>query len=298
MSDQPSVSLGLPIAPVPTPPERPKRSRGSARAAKGDGEAGWREAVDPRAVAIGSTDRVTETWEGNIDAWFEPEPAAASTDSGDSGSQVKPENGSIKRPRKVSTTGGRRKVDRLSILLLVGVVFGVCMVVWVSSTSGSTQQARTDATPSATSPISEASSTSTPVLAASPQLIIPRCKHVRTAELVSGTGVGGTESAVGAILGFEHAFYERRSGAAAHAFVVEGAQVPPAEDLQGLINEIPAQTRYCVRITPTEDPNLHRVRLQEQWPGQPVDDLFEQLITTRTVDGITKITAITEVPAK
>jgi hypothetical protein len=111
----------------------------------------------------------------------------------------------------------------------------------------------------------------------------------------SGTDPGGTGSGPDAIFAFERAYYVQRSGFAARAVVADDATVPPADQIQRGINEIPTGTRYCVQITragaPAGDQSDWEVRLTQQRPGEG-PHAFTQIITTRTASARTLITKI------
>lgn len=78
----------------------------------------------------------------------------------------------------------------------------------------------------------------------------PGCPPLRTPELVRGNGPGSTSSGPGAILAFQHGYYTARSGVAARRVVAPDAAVSPPEVIDAGIATIPAETRYCLTITP------------------------------------------------
>jgi hypothetical protein len=78
--------------------------------------------------------------------------------------------------------------------------------------------------------------------------------------------------------------------------VADDATVPPADQIQRGIDQVPVGTLYCVLITRTAtgvgDGQSHwEVRLTQQSPGQQLQT-FTQIITTRTTAMRTLVTAI------
>jgi hypothetical protein len=78
--------------------------------------------------------------------------------------------------------------------------------------------------------------------------------------------------------------------------VIINAQVPSAADIQAGIDSLPADTRYCVHVTPGPDTTAGdqrwRVELSQQYRGAP-ETILRQSVDTRTESGRTLITAIT-----
>jgi hypothetical protein len=127
-------------------------------------------------------------------------------------------------------------------------------------------------------------------------LATPGCPQERAPEQVSGTGPGSTVDGPDAILAFHHGYYALRSASAARAVVTTDSQVPSAADIQAGIDSLPADTRYCVHVTPDPDTTAGqqrwRVELAQQYPGAP-ETSYRQSVTSRTESGRTLITAIT-----
>ncbi|RDI51547.1 hypothetical protein [Nocardia mexicana] len=102
-----------------------------------------------------------------------------------------------------------------------------------------------------------------------------------------GNGPGGTDSGVGAILGFQHAFYADRSAANARAFVAPGA-VDVAQE--AIDTQVPRGTSYCLRIEEVA-PNVYNVDVNEyrQDGGAPQ---YLQQVTVENRDGKYLIAAV------
>ncbi|MEV0334517.1 hypothetical protein [Nocardia sp. NPDC050717] len=112
--------------------------------------------------------------------------------------------------------------------------------------------------------------------------------------LVTGSGPGDASSGPAAILGFNYAYYVHRSADRARQFLTAEAAVKPGDWLQAGIDAVPADTRHCVTISPLDtigDTDLWAVTVTEYHPhGEPFAP--RQIITTRTVDGQTRISPI------
>lgn len=185
----------------------------------------------------------------------------------------------------------------LAVLIVLGVLVAVGSILWaVLPSSGN----RAAPTPTSSVPVvddARPTVSPTPTGPESPAAVAtPGCEQRRTGDVVSGTGVGGTTDGPSAILAFERAYYVQRSGIAARAVVAADATVPPAEQIQRGIDQVPVGTRYCVQITRTAsgagDGQSHwEVRLTQQYPDQ-LPKTFTQIITTKTVTGRTVITGI------
>ncbi|MEV6391884.1 hypothetical protein [Nocardia xishanensis] len=185
----------------------------------------------------------------------------------------------------------------LAVLIVLGVLVAVGSILWaVLPSSGN----RAAPTPTSSVPVvddARPTVSPTPTGPESPAAVAtPGCEQRRTGDVVSGTGVGGTTDGPSAILAFERAYYVQRSGIAARAVVAADATVPPAEQIQRGIDQVPVGTRYCVQITRTAtgagDSQSHwEVRLTQQYPDQ-LPKTFTQIITTKTVTGRTVITGI------
>ncbi|MGV9614232.1 hypothetical protein [Nocardia xishanensis] len=185
----------------------------------------------------------------------------------------------------------------LAVLIVLGVLVAVGSILWAVLPSAGNRAA-----PSPTSSVpvvddARPTVSPTPTGPESPAAVAtPGCEQRRTGDVVSGTGVGGTTDGPSAILAFERAYYVQRSGIAARAVVAADATVPPAEQIQRGIDQVPVGTRYCVQITRTAsgagDGQSHwEVRLTQQYPDQ-LPKTFTQIITTKTVTGRTVITDI------
>ncbi|MGW5440757.1 hypothetical protein [Nocardia asteroides] len=112
--------------------------------------------------------------------------------------------------------------------------------------------------------------------------------------MVTGSGPGDTTSGPAAILGFNYAYYVHRSADRARQFLIAEAVVKHGDWLQSGIDALPAETRHCVTISPLDtfgDTDLWAVTVTEYHPhGEPFAP--RQIITTRTVDGQTRISSI------
>ncbi|MBF6210276.1 hypothetical protein IU433_00565 [Nocardia puris] len=181
----------------------------------------------------------------------------------------------------------------LAVLILVGLFIAVGSILWAVLPDASPRKA-TPLTVPTDGPAGQP--TSEPPTDPPSPLATPGCQERRGGDVVSGTGAGGTQDGPSAILAFERAYYEARSGAAARAVVAPDAAVPPADQIQRGIDQVPVGTRYCVQITRTAtgagDGQSHWVvRLTQQYPGEEART-FGQIITTRTELGRTLITGI------
>ncbi|MBH0777063.1 hypothetical protein [Nocardia bovistercoris] len=198
----------------------------------------------------------------------------------------------LRRPRNASASdsgGGQNRM--VGALVGVGIVVALVAVVIIAMSGSDNQKRPTAAVPSRVAP----SVQSPPSKSGEPAVIAtPGCEQRRTPDIVSGTDPGGTTDGPSAILAFERAYYVQRSGFAARAVVAEDSAVPPAEQIQRGINQIPLGTLYCVEITRTEaaagEPQW-RVKLTQQMPGSQATT-FTQLITTVTSANRTLITTI------
>ncbi|MGW0058102.1 hypothetical protein [Nocardia nova] len=120
------------------------------------------------------------------------------------------------------------------------------------------------------------------------------CHDSHTDAATTGAGPGDTDSAPGAILAFEYAYYVQRSAAAARAVVAPDAAVPDAERIQTGIDAVPVGTRYCVRITAADiiAATTWNVDISEQWPTDQAPQVIALTVTTRRDGGHYAITAI------
>lgn len=112
--------------------------------------------------------------------------------------------------------------------------------------------------------------------------------------VVTGSGPGDTSSGPAAITGFHYAYYVQRSADRARQYLTAETVVGPDGRLQAGIDAVPADTRHCVTISPLAafgDADLWAVTVTEYRPqGEPFAP--RQIITTRTVDGVTRISSI------
>ncbi|OLT34584.1 hypothetical protein BJF84_17430 [Rhodococcus sp. CUA-806] len=122
----------------------------------------------------------------------------------------------------------------------------------------------------------------------------PPCVESRTSSEVTGAGPGGFGSGPDAILGFDYAYYVKRSGVAARAFTTPDAAVGSPELLQSAgIDTFPSETTHCLRITP-RGPDEYTVYLTHVVPGaEPVT--WTQIVRTRTDGDRTLITSIVDI---
>jgi hypothetical protein len=196
-------------------------------------------------------------------------------------------------PRRQDQSRGNRLV---AVLIVLGIVIAIASVItFALNSSGKRTPPPVAATTPAPAPVAPGSTTSAPGDQSS-AVATPGCEQRRTPDVVSGTDPGGTTDGPSAILAFERAYYVQRSGFAARAVVANDATVPPADQIQRGIDQVPVGTLYCVLITRTAtgvgDGQSHwEVRLTQQMPGQQLQT-FTQIITTRTTAVRTLITAI------
>ncbi|MEV0029807.1 hypothetical protein [Nocardia sp. NPDC050793] len=202
----------------------------------------------------------------------------------------------LRRPRQQEQQPERgNKI--LAVLIVLGLLVAVGSILWAVLPSSGTRAAPTPTSSAPAADDARPTVSPTPTGPESPAAVAtPGCEQRRTGDVVSGTGVGGTTDGPSAILAFERAYYVQRSGIAARAVVATDATVPPAEQIQRGIDQVPVGTRYCVQITRTAagagDGQSHwEVRLTQQYPDQ-LPKTFTQIITTKTVTGRTVITGI------
>lgn len=110
--------------------------------------------------------------------------------------------------------------------------------------------------------------------------------------VVTGNGSGSTDNAPDAVLGFQHAFYVDRNGAAARRFVADDApHISAAAIIQQAIDtQIPVGTSHCLRIV-ERAPNTLDVDLTERRPDGPTT-VYRQTVTTVQRNGKTVLYAI------
>ncbi|WP_280417186.1 hypothetical protein [Nocardia carnea] len=118
------------------------------------------------------------------------------------------------------------------------------------------------------------------------------CPATQDGAVTVGSGAGDTTSGPDAVLGFQHAFYVQRSGAAAREFVApDSPAISSAETIQrGIDEQIPAGTQHCVRIT-ERTANTFDVDLTERRPNG-VTTVYKQTVTTVERDGQTLLWVI------
>lgn len=194
----------------------------------------------------------------------------------------------VRRPtRRPDEPRGNRT---LAVLIVIALVIAVVSVVSFVL-NGSGERARQPTTAPSTADTRPPATTAPAVQ----EIATPGCIQQNTPDVVSGTEPGGTTDGPSAILAFERAYYVQRSGFAARAVVAPDATVPPADQIQRGINQVPLGTRYCVSIThadTTPDGQARwKVELTQQPPGT-LPHTFTQLITTRTAANRTLITSI------
>ncbi|NKY89202.1 hypothetical protein [Nocardia veterana] len=201
----------------------------------------------------------------------------------------------LRRPRTGRPRRDNRRGEKLlAALTLIGVgIVVVSVVLTVIHTGKRSQPAPSKPPMVAAVPAPGTTTRAAPTTSSAPSASIATdgCEQKRTAEVVSGTDPGGTGSGPDAILAFERAYYVQRSGYAARAVVADDSSVPPADQIQRGINQVPVGTRYCVQITRTGDEGQWEVRLTQQKPDEQ-PHAFTQLISTRSESGRTLITAI------
>ncbi|WP_258080857.1 serine/threonine-protein kinase [Nocardia nova] len=111
----------------------------------------------------------------------------------------------------------------------------------------------------------------------------PWCYATRTATDVNDDAPGGTSSGPDAVLGYEYAQYDTRSGSAAREYVApESTAVPTAETLQSQIDQVPAGTQHCVHVTGGDVPDRYRVQVFERRPDRGfLHRAYTAITTTR-----------------
>ncbi|OBA41109.1 MULTISPECIES: serine/threonine-protein kinase [Nocardia] len=111
--------------------------------------------------------------------------------------------------------------------------------------------------------------TATPDASAAAPDSVPWCYATRTATDVNDDAPGGTASGPDAVLGYEYARYDTRSGSAAREYVApESTAVPSAETLQRQIDQVPVGTQHCVHVTGGDVPDRYRVQVFERRPDR------------------------------
>ncbi|MEV0773632.1 hypothetical protein [Nocardia salmonicida] len=119
----------------------------------------------------------------------------------------------------------------------------------------------------------------------------PGCAPTRQPTLVRGNGTGSTKSGPDVILAFQHAYYTTRSGVAARKMTTPDADVSAVEVIDAGIATIPVDTRYCITVTPTAQPDQFTVLIAEVRPDSTVRS-YQQLVTVAVIGTETLITRI------
>ncbi|MGW5570652.1 hypothetical protein ACWEVD_05570 [Nocardia thailandica] len=141
-------------------------------------------------------------------------------------------------------------------------------------------------TTSASAPLAEVSA---------PGAVIPvagQCPDQQIGDRIQGSGPGGTDSGVAAILAFQYAYYVARSGDQAHTLAAPDATIPAGAEIQRGIDTIPIGTSHCLSITPTATAGQYRVVITEFRPDSAPRIYNAQLVGTAKVNGKTLITSI------
>ncbi|WP_157107575.1 hypothetical protein [Nocardia amikacinitolerans] len=290
---------GPPRAPEPSYTPEPSAAPPVRKPPRRMGE--WAEWLDPPTRAEELPEQPTVEIQVPVDD--EPEPDRRTDDSKPFVPAIIDRTGgnpgpALRRPRPRPQEQQQERGNKiLAVLIVLGLLVAVGSIIWAVLPSSGT---RTVTAPTSSVPAADdapAPASPTPTGPDSPTAVAtPGCEQRRTGDVVSGTGIGGTTDGPSAILAFERAYYVQRSGPAARAVVAADATVPPAEQIQRGIDQVPVGTRYCVQITRTAvgagDGQSHwEVRLTQQYPGQQ-PRIFTQIITTKTVNGRTLITGI------
>ncbi|WP_019929460.1 hypothetical protein [Nocardia sp. BMG111209] len=203
----------------------------------------------------------------------------------------------LRHPRRGNRNSERSTGDKpMAMLIMVGLAIVVVAVLLIVI---HTARHRTPSTVSASSArvpavVSSGAAGTSTVAAPAGAIAADGCEQRHSADVTSGTDPGGTGSGPDAIFAFERAYYVQRSGFAARAVVADDATVPPADQIQRGIDQLPAGTRYCVQVTrggDASDAGQWEVRLTQQKPGEQ-PRTFTQIITTRNAGARTLITTI------
>ncbi|CCW11015.1 hypothetical protein QLG13_29235 [Rhodococcus aetherivorans] len=94
---------------------------------------------------------------------------------------------------------------------------------------------------------------------------------------------GNQASGAGVIAAFNFAYYSLRNGQAARALAAPSTSVLPAPQLQTYIDNLPAGTSYCQKITEISA-EVYLVALTVTRPGQPAETIA-QTVSTQKLDG-------------
>ncbi|RMI31736.1 hypothetical protein [Nocardia stercoris] len=111
------------------------------------------------------------------------------------------------------------------------------------------------------------------------------CVQQTSGSVMTGNGPGDTSSGPGVIFGFQHAFYVERSGFRARDFVAPDAADISAPEViqQGIDQQIPPGTTYCVRID-QRAPDSFDVDVTEHRPDG-TNQRYPQVVRTVNRDG-------------
>ncbi|MQY25072.1 hypothetical protein [Nocardia aurantia] len=203
----------------------------------------------------------------------------------------------LRHPRRADRNSERSSGDKpMAMLIMLGLAIVVVAVLLTVIHTARNRTPSTVTAPSARVPVVAGTGAAGTSTAAAPAGAIAAegCEQRHSADVTSGTDPGGTGSGPDAIFAFERAYYVQRSGFAARAVVADDAGVPPADQIQRGIDQMPSGTRYCVQITragDAADTGQWEVRLTQQKPGEQ-PRTFTQIITTRTAGARTLITTI------
>ncbi|MCX4096222.1 hypothetical protein [Nocardia sp. alder85J] len=270
----------------------PESQRGSSDERSGGWEQ-WLDSSSPRAEPQQLTSHVQiRGYEGDDD--YEEErvtaPSLVDRSGGNPGLR-------LRHPRRAGGGSERGSGNRpMALLIMLGLGIVVVAVLLVALHSAQRRTPSQAASPASTR-VPVAAGSAVPSTAAAPAGAIAAegCEQKRGSDVMSGTDPGGTGSGPDAIFAFERAYYVQRSGFAARAVVADDATVPPADQIQRGIDQVPSGTRYCVQITragiASDTDGQWEVRLTQQKPGES-PRTFTQIVGTRTAGARTLITTI------
>ncbi|MGW4244946.1 hypothetical protein [Nocardia sp. NPDC004722] len=204
----------------------------------------------------------------------------------DNGHHRTPDNGHHRTPDNARhrAAEGKRRITKPVAILVGAMAVSIALVVAANSRHGGTP-----ATPPAVAAQSPAALTTDNPHATTD------CRATSTADTVTGAGPGDPATGPGAILGFEWAYYNDRSGTRAREWVTSDAEVPAAATIQAGIDATPEATRYCVQITRASADGTGvtwNVTLAEQYPTDKTPQQWAQIITTANIGDRVLITGI------
>lgn len=208
-----------------------------------------------------------------IDPWESAEPfftpSAATHDPGydsyedtyDSGSSQFQTDAYLRTPQKPTRTpAGRRRTLRVvgGLAATVAVAIGIVIVVKQPADSDGTS-----ATPQTTAAVT--STVTTP------------------STVADAPSIGDTTSGPGVILGFDNAYYDQRSGAAAAAFLVPSQNTPAtAAAIQTDVDRVDRGVKRNIVITSTEAENVYNVKLTLTTPDGLIHEYYQQYTVVST----------------